>query len=144
MQIQPAMLKAKILFALFYDTLLLFAIWFVATLPFVIWQGENFHQQPMTLLAYQLYLIGISYIYLRYFWLQTGQTPGLRTWNLRLVRKDGYLLTSRDSLVRFIYSLLSIATLGLGWLWLFFNRNNQTLHDQFSDTQIVFTQPNSD
>lgn len=131
------MLKAKIIFALFYDLLLLLAVWFVAAIPFVIWRGEGFEAQPMTLLAFQIYLLGVSYIYLSYFWLQTGQTPGLRTWKLRLIRSDNYLLTRRDATIRFVMSLVSIATLGLGWLWLLFSKKNQTLHDQLSFTQIV-------
>lgn len=131
------MLKAKIIFALFYDLLLLLAVWFVAAIPFLIWQGEGFETEPMTVLAFQIYLIGISYIYLSYFWLQTGQTPGLRTWKLRLIRTDNYLLTRRDATVRFVMSLLSIATFGAGWLWLWFSKNHQTLHDQLSYTQIV-------
>ncbi|HEY9016981.1 RDD family protein [Thiomicrospira sp.] len=131
------MLKAKIIFALFYDLLLLLAVWFVAAIPFVIWQGEGFETQPMTLLAFQIYLLGVSYIYLSYFWLQTGQTPGLRTWKLRLVRTDNYLLTRRDATVRFVLSLFSIVTLGFGWVWLWFSKNNQSLHDQLAFTHIV-------
>lgn len=131
------MLKAKIIFALFYDLLLLLAVWFVAAIPFVIWQGEGFEAHPLSLLAFQLYLLGVSYIYLSYFWLQTGQTPGLRTWKLRLIRSDNYLLTRRDATIRFVMSLISIVTFGLGWIWLFFSKNNQTLHDQLSYTQIV-------
>lgn len=134
------MLKAKILFALFYDTILLLSVLFFASIPFVMWQGEGFESQPLTLLSFQLYLLGISYIYFSYFWLQTGQTPGLRTWKLRLIRQDGYLLTRRDSLVRFLFSLLSVATLGLGWLWVWLNPNAQSLHDKLSDTHIISTE----
>jgi uncharacterized RDD family membrane protein YckC len=129
--------KAKILFALFYDLLLLCAVWFFAALPFVFWQGPGFESNPLSLLMFQVYLLVISYIYLSYFWLQTGQTPGLRTWNLRLVRVDGYLPTRNDANKRFFFSLLSIASLGLGWIWLFFNPNGQTLHDQLAQTQII-------
>ena len=131
------MLKAKIIFALFYDLLLLLAVWFVAAIPFLIWQGEGFETEPLTVLAFQIYLLGVSYIYLSYFWLQTGQTPGLRTWKLRLIRTDNYLLTRRDATIRFVMCLLSIATLGAGWLWLWFSKKKQTLHDQLSYTQIV-------
>lgn len=131
------MLKTKIIFAFLYDLLLLIAVWFFAALPFVLWQGPGFEKNPMTLLAFQIYLVAISYIYLSYFWLQTGQTPGLRTWHLRLVRKDQYLLTRHDATMRFLYSILSIATLGLGWLWLLFNKDHQTLHDYMANTQII-------
>ncbi|UQB42999.1 RDD family protein [Thiomicrospira microaerophila] len=134
------MLNAKIIFALLYDLLLLFAVWFFAALPFVIWQGPGFEKNPLTLVIFQLYLVMISYVYLSYFWLQTGQTPGLRTWKLRLVRLDGYLPTRHDANKRFFFSLISIASLGLGWIWLFFNNQGQTLHDRLSHTQIIHSE----
>ncbi|MDY0136043.1 MAG: RDD family protein [Thiomicrospira sp.] len=137
------MLKAKIVFALIYDLLLLLAVWFVAAIPFVIWQGEGFHTRPLALLSFQLYLLGVTYLYLSYFWLQTGQTPGLRTWHLRLQRTDDYLLTRQDATRRFAFSLLSVATLGLGWLWMLRGNKNQTLHDKLADTYIVATHPDT-
>jgi uncharacterized RDD family membrane protein YckC len=129
--------QAKILFALIYDLLLLFAVWFFAALPFVLWQGPGFEKHPFILFGFQAYLLVISYVYLSFFWLQTGQTPGLRTWNLRLVRTDGYLLTRYDAHKRFFFSLLSILTLGLGWLWVLVHPNKQTLHDQLAHTHII-------
>lgn len=134
------MLKTKILLAALYDLILILAVLFVASVPFVIWRGGNFDEQPIILLSYQIYLLVICYIYFSYFWLINGQTPGLRTWKLRLIRQDGYLLTRKDSIIRFILSLLSVASLGLGWLWLFFNPNQQSFHDQFSYTQIVIAE----
>lgn len=130
------MLQVKILFALLYDTLLLLSVLFVTSIPYLLWQGEGFTDKPLNLLIYQIYLLTISYIYLSYFWLQTGQTPGLRTWKLRLTRQDDYILTRRDSIMRFIFSLISLATLGLGWLWMFVSPNKQSLHDQLSHTKI--------
>lgn len=130
------MLQLKILFALLYDSLLILSVLFVTSIPYLLWQGEGFTDKPLNLLIYQIYLITISYIYFSYFWLQTGQTPGLRTWKLRLTRQDDYLLTRRDSIMRFVFSLISLATLGLGWLWMFFSSNKQSLHDQLSHTKI--------
>jgi uncharacterized RDD family membrane protein YckC len=129
--------KTKIIFALLYDLLLLLAVWFFVAIPFVLWQGDNIQNSPATLFAFQVYLLGTTYIYLSYFWLQTGQTPGLRTWRLQLIRTDGYILTRRDSYVRFLFSLISVATLGLGWLWVFFNNRHQTFHDMMANTQII-------
>lgn len=130
------MLQIKILFALLYDALLLISVLFVTSIPYILWQGEGFTDNPINLLVYQIYLLVISYIYLSYFWLQTGQTPGLRTWKLRLTRQDDYILTRKDSIIRFTISLLSLATLGLGWIWVIFNPKKLTLHDQLSLTKI--------
>jgi len=73
----------KILFANLYDLLLLLAIWFAAAIPFVVWQDGSFDDNDPIKLAFQIYMIAITYIYLSYFWIQSGQTPGLRTWKLQ-------------------------------------------------------------
>jgi uncharacterized RDD family membrane protein YckC len=120
------------------------AIWFFVAIPFVLWKGDSIQTSSATLFAFQVYLLGTTYIYLSYFWLQTGQTPGLRTWQLQLVRTDGYILTRRDSYVRFLFSIISIATLGVGWLWLFFNNRHQSFHDMMANTQIIAVKASDD
>ncbi|WP_321276069.1 RDD family protein [Thiomicrorhabdus indica] len=123
----------KILFALLYDFLLLLAVWFFAAIPVVMWQGGSLEDKPFATLALQIYLIGITYLYLSYFWTQSGQTPGLRTWKLQLQREDGYLLTRHNANVRFLWAILlfGIALFGL------ITRKKQLLHDQISKTRIV-------
>ena len=64
----------KILFANLYDLLLLAAVWFAATVPFVIWQDGSFEGKTSVNLAFQIYMIAITYVYLTYFWVQSGQT----------------------------------------------------------------------
>ncbi len=124
----------KILFAFFYDSLPLFAVWFAATLPFVVWLGPGFQNHPTSLMSFQFYLIAITYFYLTFFWLKTGQTPGLRTWQLQLLREDGYLLTRHDANLRFMWAALLFP---VSWLWLLFSPKKQFLHDQLAHTKIV-------
>lgn len=127
----------KIISAFFYDLLLLCALWFVATIPFLIWQGESFTQKPFMLFAFQIYLIAISYIYLTFFWTQSGQTPGLRTWKLQLQREDGHLLTRHNSNIRFTLAALLFP---IGWIGLF-TPKKQLLQDILAKTKIVPIQP---
>ncbi len=127
----------KIIFAFFYDLLLLCALWFVATIPFLIWQGESFAQTPLMLLAFQIYLIAISYIYLTFFWMQNGQTPGLRTWKLQLQSEDDHLLTRHNSNIRFI---LATFLFPIGWIGLL-TPKKQLLQDILAKTKIVPIQP---
>jgi uncharacterized RDD family membrane protein YckC len=124
----------KILFALFYDFILLLAVWFASALPYVLWQGENLHQNPFATLGLQLYLLAITYLYLSYFWTHSGQTPGLRTWKLRLLREDGYRMTRHNANVRFIWTVLFCL---IGWITLFFGTKQQSLQDILSKTKIV-------
>jgi len=123
----------KIIFAFFYDLLLLCAVWFVASIPFVLWQGEGFDKKPLILLAFQIYLIAITYIYLTHFWTQSGQTPGLKTWNLQLVREDGYLLTRHNANLRFALTALLFL---IGWIGLLTSKK-QLLQDSLSKTKII-------
>lgn len=126
--------RFKILFALLYDLILLLAVWFFAALPYVLWQGENFQHSPVANLGFQLYLLGITYLYLTYFWTTNGQTPGLRTWKLHLVREDGYLLTRHNANVRFIWTVLFCL---IGWVTLFISPRQQSLQDLLAKTKIV-------
>jgi len=127
------MLPIKIIFAFLYDLLLLLAVWFAAAIPFVIWQGESLQTNANSLLGYQVYLLAITYIYLTYFWVLNGQSPGLRVWKLKIRRIDGYLLTRHNANIRFI---LGVLLFSFGWLYLFI-KPNQTLQDKFSGTEIV-------
>jgi uncharacterized RDD family membrane protein YckC len=126
------MLPIKIIFAFLYDLLLLFALWFVSAIPFVVWQGESLQNDFNSRLAFQFYLIAITYVYLTYFWTLNGQSPGLRVWKLRIQRQDGYLLTRHNANIRFV---LGIIFFSIGWVFLFFIK--KTLQDKLASTEIV-------
>lgn len=128
------MIRFKIISALLYDLLLLCAVWFVAAIPFVVWQGISFQESPVASLAFQIYLLALTYLYLTYFWINTGQTPGLRTWKLKLTREDGYLLTRYNANMRF---LLIVPLCFIGWIGLFLSPKQQSLQDIFAKTKIT-------
>lgn len=127
------MTAMKILFANLYDLLLLLAIWFGAAIPFVLLQGGQFSDKPAIALAFQIYLIAITYVYLTYFWVQSGQTPGLRTWKLQLQTEQGQLLNRYHANVRFLF-LVPFCL--ISWVGLLFGKK-QLLHDQLAKTKIV-------
>jgi uncharacterized RDD family membrane protein YckC len=126
-------LAIKILFAFAYDLLLLCAIWVAGAFPFVIWQGEDFQRNPYALVGFQAYLIGLTYLYLTYFWTQNGQTPGLRVWRLALVRNDHYLMPRYQANLRFLAGILLF---WIGWIGLF-TPMKRTLQDHLSGTRIL-------
>jgi len=130
------MLSFKIFFAFLYDFILLCAIWFVAAIPFVIWQ-KSAEPGAWATSLFQVYLLGITYAYLTYFWIQSGQTPGLKTWKLQLLKEDDYLLSRPQANLRFLWAVL----LGsFGWIGLFIPPKYQTLQDRLAQTKIVPTQ----
>jgi uncharacterized RDD family membrane protein YckC len=127
----------KIIFAFLYDLLLLCAVWFVAAIPFVIWQGPGFEKETVKLVAFQVYLLAVTYVYLTYFWVLNGQTPGLRVWHLQILRQDGYIMTRHNANLRFLTGILLFP---IGWIGLFVGPQKQTLQDLLAQTKIVPTQ----
>lgn len=127
------MIALKIFFANLYDLLLLIAVWFGAALPFVLWQGEAMQESSAIKLAFQIYLLFITYIYLTYFWTQSGQTPGLRTWKLQIVTEQQFLPNRYYANFRFLWVALLFP---IGWIGLLFGKQ-QLLQDRLAKTQIV-------
>lgn len=71
-------------------------------------------------------------------WGRYGRTPGkllldLRVVNARTGERPGYL----RALVRYIGYFVSALPLGLGFLWIVFDRQRQGLHDKIAGTRVV-------
>lgn len=77
--------------------------------------------------AYSVYFIGSS-----------GQTPGKKVLNIKVVKADGSTLTYGDAVLReVIGKLVSVITLLIGFLWMLWDPNSQTLHDKIAKTYVV-------
>lgn len=50
---------------------------------------------------YQFYLLAICFLFYGGFWVRGGQTLGMRTWRIKLVRQDGGPITWTIALKRF-------------------------------------------
>jgi uncharacterized RDD family membrane protein YckC len=122
--------------AMFYDSLLLFALLMISALPVVLIAGENssFFKSPL----YTLYLYSICFVFYGWFWTSGGQTLGMRSWKIRVVRDDGQPLGWDSALMRFLLATISLTLFGLGFLWIIFDRDNLAWHDQLSKTRIIF------
>lgn len=88
--------------------------------------------------AVQTLLAGVYFTYLHAT--AAGQTLGQRVVGIRLAdaRTGGPIPWSR-ALVRYVVSLVSGLVLLLGYLWMLFNRRNQTWHDIAASTVVVKT-----
>ncbi len=71
------------------------------------------------------------------FMYKTGQTPGYRAYNIILIDEH---TKKRPSLFIILFrnlaAILSLFTF-LGWIMMFFRRDNKTLHDLLSATAVV-------
>ena len=133
----PASLALRLLAAL-YDMLPVLALWFVATMLALALTGGalDVRQLPHKLLV-QALLLAFTAAYFVISWRRGGQTIGMRAWRLRVVRTDGTGLDTRQAIVRFGVSLISLGALGLGFWWALFDAQNRTWHDMAAGTVMV-------
>jgi len=71
------------------------------------------------------------------FQYKTGQTPGYKAYNLKLIDENSGEKPSLFSIVfRNATAVLSILTI-MGWILMFFRKDYKNLHDLFSATSVI-------
>ncbi|MGD7035866.1 RDD family protein [Methylotuvimicrobium buryatense] len=134
-EISPAGFFRRIA-ALLYDGLLLLAVLFAATAVGLLFNhGEAFASDN---LYFHAYLVLISYFFYGWFWTHGGQTLGLKAWKLKILAEDRQPITWTQASIRFIGAILSWSVLGLGYIWVIFDRDNRAWHDRLSRTAVFF------
>jgi pSer/pThr/pTyr-binding forkhead associated (FHA) protein len=82
----------------------------------------------LPVLSFPAYFLG--------FWLTRGATPGKELMGLSIVMKDkAASFGPRQALIRFAGFVVSIATMGLGFMLILVD--GDTLHDRFAGTRVV-------
>ena len=121
--------------AMFYDAVLLAAMLFVASgLALLINGGEPIAPGNH---FYTAYMVLVTYLFFAWFWIHGGQTLGLRAWRTKVLRNDGLPLTWGDTLKRFLFAVISLLPLGLGFFWSLLDQDNRAWHDHLSGTRLV-------
>jgi uncharacterized RDD family membrane protein YckC len=125
--------------AMLYDLLLVVALLVVVTLLFLPFTGKGITPQESGALehVYRSVLLLVIVLFFCVFWTRSGQTLGMLAWRLRVVRNDGSRLTWRDALVRLGGACVSLALLGLGYFWIWIDRDRLAWHDRWSGTRVV-------
>lgn len=121
-----------------YDLLLLLAVLFLATavlLPFTSGESINPHQT----LFYRVYLSLVSFFFYGWFWTHGGQTLGMRAWKITVLSHAQQPLSWRQAAVRYVMAWLSLGLFGLGFLWIFIDKNQLSWHDKVSGTALYLT-----
>ncbi|MEJ2061400.1 MAG: RDD family protein [Gammaproteobacteria bacterium] len=122
---------ARRLLCMFYDTLLLIAIWMVAVLIVELLAGHRFDGPAMT-----FYLTLVTFAFIGWFWVNGGQTLGMKTWQVRVVTDAGGPLDWKRAAQRFAWAAVSLSIFGIGFLWALFDEKSRTLHDILSHTHL--------
>ena len=71
------------------------------------------------------------------FWRKSGQTLGMQAWRIKLVDFDGGTPSLPKAVVRCVGAALSMACLGLGYLWCLIDRKKRYWHDYLSRTELI-------
>jgi uncharacterized RDD family membrane protein YckC len=124
-----------------YELLLLVALVFLATFPFLAVFSDATQGWRRHLL--QLWVLFVCGAYFAWFWTRGGQTLPMKTWNLRVVARDGAALTLPHAVQRYLLAVASLLAAGLGFAWALVDRDRQFLHDRLARTAIVEGPPHA-
>ncbi len=99
---------------------------------------------PLTTAVFILLIlaaIGVVLLYFPFFWARGGQTPGMRPFDLRVVRdRDGGTHRLGDGLLRLVGLWVAGAVFYLGYIWIFIDKRRRGWQDLIAGT-IVIKQP---
>ena len=126
--------------AMLYDLLLVLALLFIVTamfLPFTGGEAITPDRSGAVERLYQATLLLTIVLFFCVFWTWRGQTVGMVAWRLRVERMDGSFLTWRDALIRLGGACVSLVALGLGYWWIWIDRDRLAWHDRWSGTRVV-------
>lgn len=128
--------------ACFYDAFLAFSFaFFMGLIYSAIFGIENIQINNQHLIFYQLYQLTCILFYFIFSWFKSGQTLGMKVWQIRLISNNNNKITLQQCFIRFFASLLSWALLGLGFLYALINAKHLTLHDKLSNSFLRY-EPN--
>ena len=143
-----------------YEGILLFGVVFISGYLFgTLSQTRNAMDNRNALQAFLFVIFGI---YFGWFWAK-GQTLAMKTWNLRVVGRDGQAISQARALGRYVLSWVwlipplvaaspfhlsgaEVAVITLGWIvvWALLSRfqpEGQFWHDVWAGTRLVNSKP---
>lgn len=145
-ELGPASLTRR-LAAITYDALLVIALLMVTTAIYMLVSAAVLGSERYQSLSESGKTIGdpllssilfiILYFFFGYFWTKNGQTLGMQAWHIRVQNSDRTSISWSQALLRFIAAFVSIATFGLGYLWIMLDPQHRSWHCMFSNTQVV-------
>jgi len=82
--------------------------------------------------------LAISLAYFPYFWSRSGQTPGMKLMELKLVRDaDGGPITTGQAILRLVGYWVSSFVFYLGFIWIFIDKRRRGWHDLIAGTVVI-------
>ena len=127
----------KRVFSLIYDSLAITGIILSLSLLLVLLNGGYAEENSISGLIQFLIIILSGPCFYTYFWIANeGQTLGMQAWKIQLIsqKKD---LSVALCLLRCFVSIISFLILGMGYFLILIHKENRSLSDLLTDTQII-------
>ena len=127
----------KRVFSLIYDSLVITGIILSLSLLLVLLNGGYAEENSISGLIQFLIIILSGPCFYTYFWIENeGQTLGMQAWKIQLIsqKKD---LSVALCLLRCFVSIISFLILGMGYFLILIHKENRSLSDLLTDTQII-------
>jgi uncharacterized RDD family membrane protein YckC len=89
-----------------------------------------------------LAIVAISVGYFPYFWVQSGQTPGMSIMRIKVVRDaDGGPIAWGPAILRWIGFWVSTVVFYIGFIWIFVDRRRRGWMDLLAGTVVIAEPP---
>lgn len=130
--------------ALLYDGFLVAAIWMFIGFAMQLLVGPDTSQlvdgvvqtdPVLDVILFILMLASCSGFYI-WFWTKSGQTLGMIAWRIKVESLDGGLISINQGLIRFAAAWPAFFLFGLGYLWMYMDRDRDAVHDKLSHSKV--------
>lgn len=124
---------------MFYDTFLIMPLFMACSFVLVTFFGANADiSEPTVPIGFtRATWPAVLVIFFGLFWRKSGQTLGMQAWRIQLVSLNGEPISWWHVAVRCLGATLSVAALGLGYLWVFIDKEGYYWHDRLSKTTLL-------
>lgn len=127
----------KRVFSLIYDSLAVIGIMLSLSLLLVLINGGSTEENKFASLIQFLIITFSGPCFYTYFWLSNnGQTLGMQAWKIQLISNNNGL-SVKDCLYRCFISVISFLIFGIGYFLILFRKDNKSLADLLTNTQII-------
>ncbi|HEX5960279.1 MAG TPA: RDD family protein [Rhodanobacteraceae bacterium] len=126
--------------SMLYDLFPLLGLWIVGAGLWVLAFHDVYdplHPQPALRVLLGLWLVVVTAAYFVVSWVRVGASIGMRAWKLRLVDGNGNRIGGMLAVKRFVLALVSLAALGCGFWYAWFDPGRQTWHDRVCGTRVT-------
>ena len=132
----PRALVGWRLLALAYDLLPVLALWFVVAAGFTAAHGDAVRGGALGLVEFAV-LWAVAGAYATLSWRRGGQTIGMKLWRLYVTAVDGGPPAPGRLWLRYLVGIASLLSAGLGFWWMWIDRDGLAWHDRASGTRMI-------